>query len=206
MHRLVFPLVLVLGFATSARAQTLTVNDVLELTKAGLGEEALIALIDVHKSVFPVDRETLLSLKSAGVRDNVIVKMIRSGRDTPMPPAPEPLLPSLIVDRGDGSQPLVVRDRDDRPVTPQVVVIDEAQPRPRSDDRRRVREVPERVREVAVPVYVPVVTRPRDVDDRPDPPKKAEPVYWGFDGKLRPNSWQPATEPAKPATPPKKNN
>ena len=60
---------------------------------------------------------------------------------------------------------------------------------------------------VAVPVYVPVPARrsrqtvettiPTDqglVKARvPVPPNcvKAEPVYWGFGGKLRPGSWQP---------------
>jgi hypothetical protein len=62
---------------------------------------------------------------------------------------------------------------------------------------------------VAVPVYVPVPTRRISGDDTitttfqtdvglvrarvPVPPNcvKAEPVYWGFGGKLRPDSWQP---------------
>ncbi len=42
---------------------------------------------------------------------------------------------------------------------------------------------------VEVPVYVPVVV---PVVTRPVAPAKApEPVYWGFGGKLRPDSWQP---------------
>jgi hypothetical protein len=188
MRRFVLPVVLVLGFAASARAQTLTVSDILELTKAGLNEQALLALVEVHKSIFPIDRDTLKMLKASGVSDNVIVAMIRSGRDTIPPPPPAPLLPSLIVDRGDGTQPLVVKDRDDRPIDTRVVVVE--QPSPRREERR-VREVEERVREVAVPVYVPVPTRQRDRDERPDPPKAAAPVYWGFDGKLRPDAWKP---------------
>jgi len=200
MRRFVLPLVLVLGFATSARAQSLTITDILDLTKAGLKPEALLALIEVHKSIFPIDRATLKMLKAEGVNDNVIVAMIRSGRDAVTPPAPAPLLPSVIVDRGDGTQPLVVRDRDDRPTDTRVVVVEP--PQPRYEERRVVEE---RVREVPVPVYVPVTrSRDRDRDERPDPPKKAEPVYWGFDGKLRPDAWKPAGEPDK--KPEKKNN
>lgn len=42
---------------------------------------------------------------------------------------------------------------------------------------------------VEVPVYVPVVV---PVVTRPAAPVKApEPVYWGFGGKLRPDTWQP---------------
>jgi hypothetical protein len=49
-------------------------------------------------------------------------------------------------------------------------------------------------------VAVPVVRRSRSVhDDRSDPPartvtprKPAEPVYWGWGGKRRPDSWDPS--------------
>jgi hypothetical protein len=87
------------------------------------------------------------------------------------------------------------------PPQPQVVVIDH-------------QDAPERVREVYVPVpvymAVPVVgSRPRHGHRRPvestfvpfqsgppraqpaEPPKKKEPVYWGFGGKLRPDAWKP---------------
>src|SRR5690606_29024948 len=56
---------------------------------------------------------------------------------------------------------------------------------------------PQRVREreyVQVPVYVPVAVRPRV------PVKEPEPVYWGFGGQRRPDTWK---EPEKP-NPPKK--
>ena len=66
-------------------AQTLTTRDIVSLTKAGLGEEVLVALIEVHRSVFPVDGDTLKMLKDAGVPQNVIVAMVRSGRDIPQP-------------------------------------------------------------------------------------------------------------------------
>ena len=71
------------------RADALTVRDILELTRAGLGEEILLTLIDVDRSVFPIDTATLKRLKDAGVSERVILAMIRSAR---MPaPAPEPI-------------------------------------------------------------------------------------------------------------------
>lgn len=53
---------------------------------------------------------------------------------------------------------------------------------------------PQREREyVQVPVYVPVVVQPRR------PVKEPEPVYWGFGGQRRPDSWAPSkTTPEKP--------
>ena len=96
---LVAVLVLVLSLV-AGRADALTVKDVIELSKAGLSDPVLLALIDVDRSVFSIDTETLKQLKSAGVSDAVVVAMIRSGREpraedaTPTvvqpQPAPEP--------------------------------------------------------------------------------------------------------------------
>ena len=201
MHRaaLVLTFTLVAG---PVAAQTLTTKEIVEMTKAGLSEEVLLALIEVHRSVFPIDRETLKMLKAEGVRDNVVVAMIRSGREpipVPPPPPPEPT-PSVIVDRGDGSPELIVKDR--APEQTRVVVVED---REEPLQERRSRGSDERVREVpvAVPVYVPVPAR-RHVD-RPDPPKRPEPVYWGFDGKLRPDAWKPAEPPKKTESPRKKD-
>ena len=206
MRRATIALVLFTLFAAPAAAQTLTIKEIVDLSKAGLAEEVLLALIEVHRSVFPIDRETLKMLKAEGVRDNVVVAMIRSGRDPiPVPPPPPPApTPSVIVDRGDGTPPLIVADRD--PEQTKVVVVEERE-EPRYDRRSRSRVSDEPVREVpvAVPVYVPVPTRRtfdrRDLDrpevDRREPQKRAEPVYWGFDGKLRPDAWKPAEPPKK---------
>ena len=145
----------------------------------------LIALIEVDRRVFTVDTPTLKQLKEAGVSDPVIVALIRSGR-TPRPEpapaaAPEPQLRQPEV--------IVVEHRD-----PQPAPAPAAYPVP-----------------VAVPVYVPVPTTSRGLGRRetvttvlptdqglvkariPVPPNcvKAEPVYWGFGGKLRPGSWEP---------------
>ena len=161
------------------RADALTVRDVIELSRAGLGEETLLALIEVDPSVFPIDTATLKSLKAAGVSERVIVAMVHSARVRPELPsdsAPDARLPA---------QPVA------QPAEPQVVVIDH------HDAAPQVREVP-----VAVPVYIPVERHRRDRDGDGDGrahhddgsrghDKTAEPVYWGFGGKLRPDAWQP---------------
>ena len=201
MRRAALALVFSLA-AGPALAQTLTTKEIVELSKAGMAEEVLLALIDVHRSVFPVDRDTLKMLKAEGVRDNVIVAMIRSGRDPipPPPPPPPAPTPSVIVDRGDGTPELIIKDR--APEQTRVVVVEDpvdTRLEQSSRSEERIREVP-----VAVPVYVPVTTpRLRDrerIDDRHEPrrqpQKPAEPVYWGFGGKLRPDAWKPAEPPA----------
>jgi hypothetical protein len=181
MRRFLLIIVMLL-MPVAASAQVITVRDIIELSKAGLGEEALIALIEVNPTVFPVDVATLKSLKAANVAPNVITAMIKSGRTPPPPPLPldEPLqLPAPSAPQ--------------QAQAPQVVVIDHR------DDEPRVREVP-----VAVPVYVAVPVRRSHHDDGVRPPvsrpvKPAEPVYWGWGGKLRPDAWKPAIEPQKDA-------
>ena len=192
MHRLVFACLLIIAPAASAAAQTLSTRDIIELTRAGLGEEVLLALIEVHRPVFPIDPATLKMLKDAGVRQGVIVAMVKSGREVPpVEPAPEPE-PVMA-----GSPP------------PQVVVVDHRY------QEERVREV---AVPVAVPVYVPVHVRrsqhvqphhvsPHVQPQHLQPVRRAEPVYWGFGGKLRPDAWKPSESPQrpwKPGDPPQK--
>ncbi|OFW04852.1 MAG: hypothetical protein A3H96_10605 [Acidobacteria bacterium RIFCSPLOWO2_02_FULL_67_36] len=180
MRRLIL-LLLVLLPLTPARADALTIRDIVELSRAGLGDDVLLALIEVDRSVFNIDTATLKSLKEAGVSERVIVAIVRSGR-TP-PPVEQPAAPPV--------EPQAAPE-------PQVIVIDH-------HDAPEVREV---VVPVAVPVYVPVVRRhvdrDRDVDDRRTTPtvdrrvpehRPAPPVYWG--GSLRPDAWQP-TPPGRP--------
>ena len=162
---------LILPAAAAAQSPTVTVRDIVELTKGGLGDEALIALIEVNRPVFPVDVETLKGLKDAGVSPAVIVAMIKSGRTAPPPPPPLPA-PLEVPDVPEAAaQPAAA---------PPVVVI---------EHHERVREVP-----VAVPVYVAVPTRRVHRPDHPSQPKPkpVEPVYWGWGGKLRPDAWKPA--------------
>lgn len=186
MRRVFIALFAILALA-SARAEAVTVRDLIELSKAGLGDDVLLALIEVDRSVFAIDTATLKKLKDAGVSEQVIVAMIRSGRSrapeaAPAPPAspesepqPKPQEPTVVViDHRDGPAPAPV-----------------AYP-------------------VAVPVYVPVPSGQQYYRDRtvstilstdqglvrarvPVPANciKGQPVYWGFDGKLRPGSWEP---------------
>jgi hypothetical protein len=169
MRKLMLVLAVAAAFAPVG-AQALTVRDVIELSRAGLGEETLLALIEVDPSVFPIDTATLKSLKTAGVSERVIIAMVRSARTSSLPP-----------------EPLAVAAPPPPAPQPTVVIVEH------QDAAPQVREVP-----VAVPVYIPVSRHARDYDNRrgarDDSRRRAkdpEPVYWGFGGKLRPDAWQP---------------
>src|SRR5262245_57051323 len=77
--------------ATAQPAQALTIRDVVELSRAGLTDDVLVALIEVDAGVFPTDTATLKALKEAGVSDRVMIALIRSGRERRVeepPPSP----------------------------------------------------------------------------------------------------------------------
>jgi hypothetical protein len=184
MRRALVLAVLLSGFVATAEA--LTIRDVIELTRAGVGEDVLLALIEVDRGIYAIDPATLRKLKEAGVSEKVIIALVRSGRqpvDPELPPVPPPTEAAPSPE-------------------PQVIVIEHQQP-------ARIEQVM-----VPVPVYIPVVQgrtrihrgqpvpgtvdystfvpfqsgRPFFVRPEPSEPSRA-PVYWGHGGKLRPDAW-----------------
>ncbi len=169
----VFALALLIGPAV-ANAYAVTIRDLVALSKEGVSDAILVALIETDGSRFKLTPDDIRSAKAQGLSDLVIVAMIRTRaasaplRDAvvdSMPAAPEPdpepaVAPRIIVQ----APPVTVSQT----VTQRVEV---------QRERSRVQQVP-----VYVPVYVPVPVRPVEV-------KKAEPVYWGWGGKRRPDAW-----------------
>jgi hypothetical protein len=190
--------------AFAPAAQAVTLQELVALSRAGLPDEVLVALIEVEARVFPIDADTLKWLHEAGLSPRLIEAIVRSGRSRRVEAGAEPLAAPDVP----AVSPV--------PVPPSVVVIE--------------REAPPVV--VTVPVYVavpvaPVVSRrvavrrsatpaavvstgfggvpvstgfgaARPVHLPPsDPPA---PVYWGWGGQLRPDAWKPAWD-AKPPKP-----
>lgn len=241
-RRTLLTLLVVLALS-AGRAEALNIRDIIELSKAGLSDQVLIALIEVDRGVFSVDTDTLKKLKNEGVSDPVIVAMIRSGR-MPAPavqPAPAPVQntdPAPSEEAPREPQVIVIDHHDQQPAAPQVmypvgyvvpglypgyarpgfigtssgagitgfgntgfnnpavnsgfngtgsnigfngfgnnVVV--ATPTPRRHDQSVTAVVP--TDQGLVKARVPV----------PANCVAAQPVFWGFGGKLRPDSWQP---------------
>src|SRR3954466_15760028 len=65
---------------SAGRAEAVSVRDIIELSKAGLSDTVLLALIEVDRPVFPIDIATMKQLREAEGSDAVIVAMIKSGR------------------------------------------------------------------------------------------------------------------------------
>jgi hypothetical protein len=190
--RLALAAVVLLLAGSTARVEALTIRDVIELTKAGISDEVLLALIDVDGGVYASDATTLKALKEAGVSERVMVALVRSGRERRLP-EPPPSVPESEVEAP----------------APPVVVVEHHEP--------QVQQVM-----VPVPVYVPVYTAPvhsrrvRTTDGdfvpsnyvpfQPAAPvirhevEPAPPVYWGFGGKRRPDAWAPSPGEREPSS------
>jgi hypothetical protein len=192
MRRVLLALVTIIAM-TAGRADAVTVRDIIELSKAGLSDDVLLALIEVDRSVFSIDTKTLKQLKDSGVKDAVIVAMIRSGRT----PAPEPVAPPVTAP-------------EPQPREPQVIVIEHHDPPPPPQPQASSLWVSyPGAFLTGFPTVFPTVGRPFVREERvatvintdqglvrarvPVPPNyvRAQPVFWGFGGKQRPGSYDP---------------
>jgi hypothetical protein len=179
LKRLVFLAILMVGLSASS-AYAVSIRDLLELKNAGLSDDVLIALIETDGSVFRLGVSDVRWLKEQGLSERVIVAMLLTRKPEiaaqQQQAEASPAPVERVVER---SAPAPVYVTQTQHVTQQVV-----------------QEVE---RPVYVPVYVPVETR------RPEPVKPAEPTYWGWGGKQRPDSWgyvKPEEKPAPKPEPP----
>jgi hypothetical protein len=96
-------MLIVLGFVlllAPLPAGAVTVRDIIELSKAGLGDEVLIAVIDADRTIFTLDKDQILELKKAGVSKAVLLKMLRTRTEFEVPletSAPQPLVPQEVA-------------------------------------------------------------------------------------------------------------
>jgi hypothetical protein len=68
--------------AQATRSSELTNKDVLEMVKAGLATEIIVAKVNGSKSTFDTTPTTLAELKTAGVPDAIIMAMVQAGATT----------------------------------------------------------------------------------------------------------------------------
>jgi hypothetical protein len=200
------------------RADAITVRDVIELSKAGLSDEVLLALIDMDRNVFTLDAATMKALKDGGVSDKVMLALIRSGRTpatVPTAPVPQPQSAPAPQAQADPEPRVIVIDHHDSQPAQAPVMVPIATAFPGGFGVPAVGfGVPGVGFGVGVPAGVALGV-PGDVGFRsnrvtrnvivptsdggavranvplPSNCVNAQPVYWGFGGKLRPGSWAP---------------
>lgn len=204
MRRVILLLLACLSIS-AVRAEALTLKEVLELHKAGLSDDVLVALIEVEKSVFAIDHDTIKMMKAEGLSERVMIAMIKSGR-MPAPPsaasvaaaAPAPAPQVVVIEHQAPPQEPVVTEV----AVPVAVPVYVTVPVPVTDSRRHRRRgdrqlvVPAQQQLNLLPPNLPLhmQAQPNLPIHMQPKPKKVEPVYWGFGGKLRPDAWKPAKD------------
>jgi hypothetical protein len=73
-------LALLLLITSAATASAVTVDQIVALTKAGVAEPVILALIERDKTVFTIEPEQLVKLQQEGLSQTVILAMLMSGR------------------------------------------------------------------------------------------------------------------------------
>jgi hypothetical protein len=86
MARLRFVLIGCLAFLVGAAAPSpasaaVTVDQIVALSRAGVTDAVILALIDRDKTIFAIEPDQLVTLKQQGVSEPVILAMLKSGRD-----------------------------------------------------------------------------------------------------------------------------
>jgi len=170
---------LLLGVAVRPAA-AVTVDELVNLKANGLGDDILVALVETDGSVFHLSAADIIAVKKLGLSDTVILAMIRTAQP-PLPAVPDDVMPTPTITPA----PVTSAAPASQPAFEPVVVPPAPAP--------VIVHVPVPVAvPVAIPVAVPVVI--------PVKAQEPAPVYWGWGGQRRPDSWVPASE-VKPANP-----
>jgi hypothetical protein len=152
-----------LGLTPGTASAATTPDQLVALSRAGLDDDILIALIETDGSIFHLTVDDIIELHRQGLSSRVIRAMIETARMS----NPAPVARAPEAQRSDAPPPV----RTEQPPAPVIV------------NQIVTQEVETPVVHQAVPVYVPVFVR------RPEPPRPEPPVYWGWGGKRRPDSW-----------------
>jgi hypothetical protein len=73
-------IVVAIGVSIPAYASGLTVEQVVGLSRAGVTDAIILALIDRDKTIFAIEPEQIVKLQREGVSEPVILAMLKSGR------------------------------------------------------------------------------------------------------------------------------
>lgn len=172
MRRFILSLLFVAGVAAPAYAVSL--RDLVDLSKQGLSDDLLIALVEAEKSVFHLNAADVKSLKEQGLSDRLLIHLLQT-------PALRPVQePQLMIADAPRTAPeparVVIVDRVETVAVPVYVPVAVSGRTHRDRDRAHDRD------------------HDRDGDKAGDDARRrsASPEYWGYGGKLRPDAWKPA--------------
>jgi len=168
---------------TGPRARAVTLKEVVELSQAGIGEVVLIEMDDIAYPLTPIG---LRSLKAAGISDQVLLALLRSGRSAdghwPATAQPDERRRTTRSDRCRGRARAVCE-----PVVTRIVPVPT---RPARGVGRR-RSGPRTAFGFGGVSGFSLLSAGATGSATST---RREPVYWGWGGKKRPGSWNGHSE------------
>jgi hypothetical protein len=109
---------LLITLALAPAAEAVSIRDIVELSRAGLSDDVIVAVIDTDGTIFSLDAAQIVQLKQAGVSERVVLAMLRSGRQTAEPTATAAQIPATPTESA--PSPIVVEAQ---PAPPVVMVV-----------------------------------------------------------------------------------
>ncbi len=174
--RLALAMSFALGVSAGVASAATTAAQLVELSRAGLGDDILIALIQTDGSTFQLTAADILALHGQGLSDRVIRAMQETGRTPPSAPV-RPAAVALPVARE---------------------VADDPAPAPAPATVNVYQTVTQNVEAPGAQAFQPYYSIPvfPVYASAPIVPARhvIAPIYWGWGGQRRPDSWQPIHE------------
>ena len=88
----VFLLLVLLG-CVPATASAVTIDEVVALSKNGVSEQVIVAVIERDQTLFTLSPALIMKLQRDGLSDRILLALIKSGRPNEPPPAAGPVAP-----------------------------------------------------------------------------------------------------------------
>lgn len=171
--RLLFSALILVAFASAASAGT-TAEQLVGLSRAGVSDDILITLIQSDGSTFQLSADDILKLHNGGLSDAVIRAMQATAKRTTPGSAPV---------NGDQQTKTEQQITTTTPAVVNVYQTVTQRVEPSSSAAVPVYQYPifgMYTLPIAVPVYAAA----------PRPVVRPAPVYWGWGGQRRPDTWQ----------------
>jgi len=84
---------LVLLGCVPAAASAVTIDEVVALSKSGVSEQVIVAVIERDQTLFTLSPAQIMKLQRDGLSDRILLALIKSGRPNEPPPPASPVAP-----------------------------------------------------------------------------------------------------------------
>jgi hypothetical protein len=89
-----FLLILVLLGCVPATSSAVTIDEVVALSKSGVSEQVIVAVIERDQTLFTLSPALIMKLQRDGLSDQILLALIKSGRPNEPPPPASPVAPA----------------------------------------------------------------------------------------------------------------